>query len=95
MHITVVSLCTVLKDNKSIQLFYANESDELFIRTFSCLFSGQRCAHHKHIYEEKINRLCKHVRCEMPDVKELCPKECKGKSWLDVDFKVWGAMNIN
>ena len=48
--------------------------------SLECLsFLAQRCAHHKHIYEEKINRLCKHVTCGMPDVKELCPNECKGK----------------
>jgi len=41
---------------------------------------GQRCAHHKHFYEEKINELCLHVTCDSQKVKELCTEHCSIKN---------------
>ena len=40
------------------------------------IYSGQRCAHHTNLCEEKINKLCKYVRCDSPEVKEMCPEHC-------------------
>ena len=60
--------------------YFVTESNDI-----SLTFVGQRCAHHKSIYEEKVNKLCQYVNCDVPEVKELCPENCIGREGKDCD----------